>query len=178
MDPLSFRQFKFIGLATHRVQNLKSLKELRLQLPIAFDFDIFAVQPNFLTRSVTFRLNSFIVGSFLQLLGLLQVLSLYSHEIPKFLGQLISCFELGAGVDVFFVKNTWVVPVVELERHVPHASVSCIIISKFYHGQKPRLVVLFIINEDSKISFYCAVLPLSLAIGLRVKGSRKPPFDA
>ena len=71
LDPLSFRQFEFVGLATHRVQNSKRPKELRLQLPIAFGFDIFVVQPNFLAGSVTSRLSSFIVGSFLWFLGVL-----------------------------------------------------------------------------------------------------------
>ena len=71
MDLPLFQQFEFIGLATHRVQNSKRPKELRLQLPIAFGFDIFAVQPNLLAESITFKLSFFIVGSFLQFLGVL-----------------------------------------------------------------------------------------------------------
>ena len=71
MDPPSFRQFEFVGLATHQVQNSKKSKELRFQLPIVFGFDIFAVQPNLLAGSITSRLGSFIVGSFLQFLGVL-----------------------------------------------------------------------------------------------------------
>ena len=71
IDPPSFRQFEFIGLATYQVQNLKRPKKLRLQLLIAFDLDIFTIQPNLLARSVTSRLSSFIVGSFLQFLGVL-----------------------------------------------------------------------------------------------------------
>ena len=71
IDPPSFWQFEFVGLATHWVQNSKRSKELRLQLLIAFGFDIFAVQPNLLSGSVTSRLSSFIVGLFLQFLGML-----------------------------------------------------------------------------------------------------------
>ena len=71
MDPLLFQQFEFVGLATHQVQNLKRPKELHLQLPVAFGFDLFTVQPNFLAGSITFRLSSFIVGSFLQSLGVI-----------------------------------------------------------------------------------------------------------
>ena len=71
MDLLSFWQFEFVGLATYWVQNSKRPKELCLQLLIAFGFDIFAVQPNLLARSITFRLSSFIVGSFFQFLGVL-----------------------------------------------------------------------------------------------------------
>ena len=71
MDLSSFWQFEFVGLATYQVQNLKRPKRLYLQLRIVFGFDIFAVQPNFLARSVTFKLNSFIIVSFLQFLGVL-----------------------------------------------------------------------------------------------------------
>ena len=71
MDLPLFRQFKFVGLATYWVQNSKKPKELRFQLPIIFDFDIFAIQPNFFAKSVTSRLSSFIVCSFLQFLGML-----------------------------------------------------------------------------------------------------------
>ena len=178
MDPPSFRQFEFIDLVTHQVQNSKRPKELCFQLLIAFGFDIFVVQPNLLTESVTFRLSSFIIGSFLQFLSVLQVFSTCSYKIPKFLGQLISCFGPGAGVDVFFIGNAWVVPAVELERHVPRTGVFCIIISEFRHGQEPRPVVLFVINEGSKVNFHRTVLPLNLAVGLRVEGSKEPPFDA
>ena len=71
MNPPSFRQFEFRGLATHWLQNSKRPKELRLQLPIAFGFDIFAVQSNLFAGSITSRLNSFIVSSFLRFLGVL-----------------------------------------------------------------------------------------------------------
>ena len=178
MDFSSFWQFEFVDLATYRVQNLKRPKEFCLQLSIAFGFDIFTVQPNFFTRTVTSRFSSFIVGLFLQFLGMLQLLSIYSHEIPMFFGQLISCFRLGAKVDILFIGNTWVVPAVELKKHVPRTNVFCVILSKFRHRQKPCPVVLFVINEDSKVSFYCAILLLSLALGLRVKDGRESMFDA
>ena len=178
MDPPLFRQFEFVGLAIYRVQNSKMPKKLRLQLPITFSFDIFAVQPNLLAQSITSRLSFFIMNSFLQFLGILQVLSACSYEIIKFLGQLIRCFGFGARVNILFIGNAWVVPAVELEKRVPHASVFCVIISVFRHGQESHPVVLFVINKDSKVSFYCTVLLLSLVVGLRVKGSREPPFDA
>ena len=71
MNPSLFQQFEFIGLATHQVQNLKRPKEFRLQLLIAFGFDIFSVQLNFLAESVTSKFSSFIVGLFLQFFGIL-----------------------------------------------------------------------------------------------------------
>ena len=133
MDTLSFQQFKFVGLAIHQMQNSKKPKELCLQLLIAFGFDIFAVQPNFFARSVTFRLSSFIVGLFLQFLSMLQVFSVCSHKISKFLSQLISCFELGVRVNIFFIGNARVLPIVELKRRILYAGVFCIIISKFHY---------------------------------------------
>ena len=71
MDPPLFRQFEFLGLATHQVQNSKKPKEFRVQLPIAFGFDIFVFQLNLLAKSITSRLSSFIVGLFLQFLCVL-----------------------------------------------------------------------------------------------------------
>ena len=54
----------------------------------------------------------------------------------------------------------------------------CIIISEFCYKEEPRQVIFFIINKSSKVSSYCAILPLSLAVDLRVEDGREPPFDA
>ena len=178
MDLLSFWQFEFVSLATHKVQNLKRPKELCLQLLIVFDFDIFAIQPNRLTKSITSRLSFFLIGLFLQFLGMLQVFSAYSYEIPKFFGQLISYFRPGARVDVVFVRNIQMVSAVELERRVSRASIFCVIISESRHGQEPCLVILFVINEGFKVNFYCAILLLSLAVSLRLKSHSELLFDA
>ena len=67
---------------------------------------------------------------------------------------------------------------VELERRGPGAGVFYVIISKFRHEQELCPVVLFVINKSYKVSFHYAILPLSLAVGLRVEGGREPPFDA
>ena len=72
----------------------------------------------------------------------------------------------------------WVVPAVELERCVSLAGVFCVIISEFCYRSEPRQVVLFVINESSKLNFYCSVLALSLVIGLRVETGIEPSFDA
>ena len=45
--------------------------------------------------------------------------------------QLINCFRPEAGINIFFIRNAWVVLAVELERHVPYADIFCVIISKF-----------------------------------------------
>ena len=70
------------------------------------------------------------------------------------------------------------VPAIELERRIPRTGMFCNIISKFHYAQEPHPVVLFVINKGSKVSFYGAVLPLSLAVRLRVEGSREPLFNA
>ena len=71
MNSLLFWQFKFIGMVTNRMQDLKRPKQFHFQIPIVFGFDIFAIQPNFFAGSITSRLNSFIIGLFLQFLGIL-----------------------------------------------------------------------------------------------------------
>ena len=69
MDLPLFWQFKFVSMANHWMQNLKKPKEFRLQISFVFVFDIFAVQLNLFARSITSKLSFFIVGSFLQFLG-------------------------------------------------------------------------------------------------------------
>ena len=133
MDPLLFWQFEFVGLVIYQIQNLKRPKELHVQLLNTFDLNIFAVQPNFLVGKVTSGLNSFIVGSFLQFLDVLQIFSICSYKITKFLDQLINCFTSEVGVDFFFIGNASMVPVVELKKCVTYAGIFRVIISKFCH---------------------------------------------
>ena len=178
MNPPLFQQFEFVGLTICRIQNLKRPKELHVQLLNTFDFNIFAVQPNFLAGKVTSRLNSFIVDSFLQFLDVLQVFSICSYKITKFFNQLINCFAPKVGFDFFFIGNASVVLAVELKKCVTYAGIFRVIKSKFRYRQELCLVILFVINKSSKISFYYAVLPHSLAFGLRIESNKEPPFDA
>ena len=53
--------------------NLKRFTELCLQFLLLFDFDIFAVQQNYITGSIVFRLDAFIVGLFLKFLDMVKV---------------------------------------------------------------------------------------------------------
>ena len=62
---------------------------------------------------------------------------------------------------------------IELERHLFCTGVSYVIINKFFYRYEFCLIVLFIINKDFEISFYYAVLLLSLVISLKVKNSRR-----
>lgn len=65
----------------------------------------------------------------------------------------------------------------QLERCMASAGVLDIIIGKFEHKQKPSLIVLFEINKDLEIGFYSTILPINLAICLRVEGGREPLYD-
>ena len=81
MDPPFPWQFEFVGLFAYWVQNSKRSKELRLQLPVSFGLDVFAVQPNFITGGIAPRLDAFIVGPFLKFLGMVEVLSANNHQL-------------------------------------------------------------------------------------------------
>ena len=65
---------------------------------------------------------------------------------------------------------------VELERYIPLTNIFYII-SKFRHRYNFYLVVLFVINKSSKVSFYYSIGVLSPAISLRLKRSKKLLFD-
>ena len=45
-------------------------KKLRFQLSVLFDLNVFAIQPNFVTKGMASRLNVFVVGPFLKFLSL------------------------------------------------------------------------------------------------------------
>ena len=70
------------------MQNSKWSKKLRLQFPLLFGLDIFAVQPNFITGSIALRLDAFIIGL-----------------LPKLLSVVEVFFGLRARVDVFFIRH-------------------------------------------------------------------------
>ena len=63
------------------MQNSKRSKELRLQLPVSFGLDVFAVQPNFITGGIAPRLDAFIVGLLLTFLGMVEVLLANDHQL-------------------------------------------------------------------------------------------------
>ena len=67
---------------------------------------------------------------------------------------------------------------VKLKRYIPYSGMFCVIISEFCYRYEPRAVLLFVINKDFKVSFYCAVLPLNLTVSLRIEGCKEPLFDA
>ena len=79
---------------------------------------------------------------------------------------------------VFFIRNTKMIFAIELKRHVAGASIFGIIIGKFCHKKNPCLVILFEIDEGSKVGFYCTILCFGLTVYLWVEGGGKSLLDA
>lgn len=48
-----------------------------------------------------------------------------------------------------------------------------VVVREIYHWQEFYLVVLLLIDKNTQISFYCAILPIGLAGCLQIKSSRK-----
>ena len=59
---------------------------------------------------------------------------------------------------------------VKLKKYITGASIFDIIMSELYYKKKSCLIILFKIDKSLKVSFHCTVLPLSLAIYLKIKG--------
>ena len=73
MNSLFFWKFEFVGLFVNWIQNLKKIEKFGFKLLILFDFDIFVVQPNFVTKNIAFRLCAFITSLFLKFLDMMKV---------------------------------------------------------------------------------------------------------
>ena len=80
MDPPFPWQFEFVGLFAYWVQNSKRSEKLCLQLPVIFDFDIFAVPLNFITGGIAPRLDTFIISPLLKFLGIVEVFFANDHQ--------------------------------------------------------------------------------------------------
>ena len=74
----------FVGFIFYRIYYLKSFEELSLKFPIPFCLDVFAIQPNFVARGVALGLHSLVVGLFLKLLSMVDVLPIDSHQFLEF----------------------------------------------------------------------------------------------
>ncbi len=60
------------------------VKELGLKLAILFGFNVFAIQPNFITKNIALGLHNFVIGLFLKLLSMVEVISIYNHLFLEF----------------------------------------------------------------------------------------------
>lgn len=59
---------------------------------------------------------------------------------------------------------------IEFKRRMTDTGIFCIIVGKFSYWEKSNPVILLIIDEGMEISFYSTILPLCLAISLRMEG--------
>ena len=62
---------------------------------------------------------------------------------------------------------------IKLKRRIIGASISDIIISKFYYKKKLYLIILFEINKNLKPDFYYTILFLGLVFCLWMKNNKK-----
>ena len=67
---------------------------------------------------------------------------------------------------------------IELEKYVAGASILGIVVSKFRYKKKPCPIILLEVDKNSEVGFYRTILPLNLAVRLRVEGGEESPLDA
>ena len=67
---------------------------------------------------------------------------------------------------------------IEFEKCVAGAGIFGIIVNKLCYEKKPYSIILLEVDKDSEVSFYCTILPLSLAIHLWVEGGGESLFNA
>lgn len=60
---------------------------------------------------------------------------------------------------------------IELEKYMTNASIFRIIIYKFDHQKLLSLIFLLIIDKNTKVSLYAVILPLNLAINMRIESN-------
>ena len=82
------------------------------------------------------------------------------------------------GVDIFFVRDSWVEATIQLEEGIAGVGIFCIIIGEFSYWQELCPVILRVVDKDPEIGLYCTILSFSLAVSLGVKDSKKSLFDA
>ena len=67
---------------------------------------------------------------------------------------------------------------IELERCVAGAGILGIVVSKLRHGKKSCPIILFEVDKGLEVGFHRTILPLILAVRLRVEGGGESPLDA
>ncbi len=109
------------------------------------------------------------MGLFLEFLGLAEVFFTCYHKISKIISQLISRFEPEVEVNIFFVKDLWLVFTIKFEWRIPNTDIFPIIVSKFDYEYESYQVILFVDDKDHKVGFHYAILFFGLAIGVKIK---------
>ena len=74
-------------------------------------------------------------------------------------------------IKILFIRNAKMISAVKLKKSIASICIFCIIVSKLRYRKKPYTIILFKFDKKLKVSFYCAILPLKLAIFLRIESS-------
>ena len=67
---------------------------------------------------------------------------------------------------------------IELERCVAGTGILGIVVSELRHRKKSCPIIMLKVDKGSEVSFHRTILPLSLAVCLRVEGGGESPLDA
>ena len=67
---------------------------------------------------------------------------------------------------------------IKLEKCVAGAGILGIVLYKLCYGKKPYLIILFKIDKNSELGFYCTILSFDLTVRLLMKGGEKSPINA
>ncbi len=70
-----------------------------------------------------------------------------------------------------------VIAIVKSKRYIAATYILYIIIGKLNYYKESSLIILLVVNKNPKVNFYLIVLPLYLAISLRMKDGEEPLFD-
>ena len=70
------------------------------------------------------------------------------------------------------------ISVIELEKYVASIGIFGVIVGKLRHGKKPCPIILLKVDKNSKIGFYCTILPIGLTVRLWIESGRGFLFDA
>ncbi len=97
------------------MEDSEGSKNLAFELLVSLRFDVFAIQPDLLARSIDTALYSLVIGSFLQLLYVEKVLTANFHQLSQLFCQLVSRARSRAGVNIFFERDSGVVAAIEFK---------------------------------------------------------------
>lgn len=128
---LLFWQFKLVDLPFYKIYNLKSAKEFSLKLAVLFNFNIFAIQQNFITRIIAVWVQIHIMWFCLHLLSVTKVFLVYSYKLTKLKWQFVSYVESKTRFDIFFIRYLRMIGSSQLKRCTTATHFLRVIINKF-----------------------------------------------
>lgn len=67
--------------------------------------------------------------------------------------------------------------IVEFKKYVAIAYILGVVVGKFSCWEKPSPIILLIVDKISEVGLHHSILPLRLAVNLRVEGNREPFLD-